>query len=187
MGTLLREMWSGDVAYSLSRCKQILAMQNCPRWLTLMLAWFGIDLSRPIIFGKQINLSVNRTTLHHRAPADGGSTATFQHIELTRDFAASTAFRHIWPHIVPVLPTLSFTTSLVLEGRRAHELPERVLCTATATACQLTEVSSPPAWWPSSPSEVPGEMFGSYAAGRAADEPGSWQSTRAVLKRGPLS
>ena len=186
VGTLMREMWSGDVAYALSRCKQLLNLHNCPRWLTLMTAWFGIDLTRPILFGKQVHLSLNRATLRHRAQANGGP-ATYQHIELTRDFAASTAFRAVWPHLVPELPTLHFTTSFVLEGRQAHELPERVLFTATCQGVQVTELSRPPACWPASPSELPGEMFGSYTTRRDAADPGSWQSTRAVLKRGPES
>ena len=40
------------------------------------------------------------------------------------------------------------------------------------------DVMPQPDEWPADPSELPGELIGSYASGRAASEVGSWQSTR---------
>ena len=46
---------------------------------------------------------------------------------------------------------------------------------------EISELAPQPAEWPADPSEIPGEMVGTHATGRAATDVGSWQSTRQIL------
>jgi hypothetical protein len=71
--------------------------------------------------------------------------------------------------------------TLVLEGRSAEELPERHMAAWTFRNVDTSLPPQPDAW-PMSASDVPGTMVGSYTVGRAAEVPGSWQSTRLVAE-----
>ena len=66
--------------------------------------------------------------------------------------------------------------------KRASELQRASNLAAFAVRnIEPTELAAKPPEWPADPSEIPGEMIGSYTSGRAATDVGSWQSNRQII------
>jgi len=141
-----------------------------------------MDDTRPMLICRQVHASVNRATLHHPHRGIGGRPATYQHVELALDLAASPLCNQMYKYAWPSLPSVDVAMTLVLEGRTADELPERHVASFAVNGVEPTEVAPQPKEWPAADgSDVPGELFGARGSGRSASDPGSWQSTRAVI------
>ena len=86
-------------------------------------------------------------------------------------------YKYAWPS----LPSIALSLTLLLEARETAHLPEHPLVACALHNIQPSELAAQPPEWPSEPSEIPGQMHGSYFSGRAAEELGSWQSNRQIV------
>lgn len=193
VGELLRELWSGDAANALSRCKVLCSLRSGPPLVRASLSWLGLDDTRPMLLCRQVHASLNRATLPHLgasavgAGAEGtgsGASAgptTYQHMEIAFDLAASPLCNQIMKYAWASLPSVDVTLCLVLEARTAEELPEHHLALFAINGLEPSEIAPQPPTWPTSEAAIPGEMVGAYVSGRAAGHVGSWQSSRAIV------
>lgn len=180
-GELLRELWSGDAVTAITRCKVLSALRGGPHLVRATMAWMGLDATRPMLISRQISTSVNRATLVHAAGASSGAPATYQHVEIAFDCAASPLCNQMYKYAWPSLPSVDVSLTLLLEARTAAHLPEHPLAAFAMRGVEPSELAAQPTEWPTDPSQIPGEMVGTYTSGRAAADVGSWQSTRQIL------
>ena len=190
-GELLKELWSGDGAYAVTRAKILATLRSGPHLVRAVMSWLGLDDTRPMLMARQVNMSINRATLPHRGAGGAGSSSSgaassslpseYQHCEVGLDLAASPLSNQIYRYGWPALASVDISVLLVQEGRSAEELPEHHLAAFTICHLDPAEVGPTPPEWPSTSADIPGELIGSYASGRDGKEPLSWQSTRAIL------
>ena len=172
-GELIRELWEGDAANALSRCKVLVNLVNGPHLVRAVLAWLSLDESRPMLICRQVNANLNRATISTISlpGRDAGACAALEHVEISIDCANSPLCRQVFHYAFPALETVEVALSLVLEGRAEDELPERPLCSFAVSHLDPEASFEPqPAAWPADASEVPGENTHC-----------TWQSTRAHL------
>ena len=179
-GHLLRELWRGDATTAISRCKVLAGLRSGPALVRHTMSWMGLDETRPMLMCRQLHASINRATIAHR----GGGGATFEHIEIALDAAASPLCNQMYKYAWPSLPSVIVDITLMLEARAAEHLPERPLARFTIDSLKHEEISGQPSDWPTEEGQIPGECLGSYRTNRGAGELGSWQATREVITKG---
>lgn len=187
-GKLLRELWRGDAALALSRCKWCCRFNAGPRVISAAFRMIvGSDMS-PMLVGKQMHQSLNRATLRHahaaaaKIPMPEAGPSTYEHVEIATDFAASPTAKQLFKYAWSNMTSCSGDLSLVLEGRTDEELPEAHVAAFLLSGLTHSDLEPQPEGWPTEASEVPGEMHGSFFSGRLPTDVGSWQSTRALLQ-----
>lgn len=173
-GALLEELWSGDAGAAISRAKFLCDLRNGPKVVSMMMTWLGLNATRPLLIGRQISMSVNRSMVEVAG-------RPVQHVELSLDIAASPTCKRVWRHIFATLATVDVSGTLVLEGRTQAELPEHPLVSFGLHNFDPSVLVAQPAAYPASSADVPGVLYGSYTSDREADSPGSWQATRAKV------
>jgi len=109
--------------------------------------------------------------------------ATFEHVEIAFDAAASPLCNQLYKYAWPSLPSVIVDITLMLEARAAEELPERPLVRFKIDGLQHNELSAQPDEWPADETMVPGECCGSYRTARGASDFGSWQCTRELISK----
>jgi len=178
-GELLRELWKGDAGTAISRCKILAGLRSGPALVRHTMSWLGLDETRPMLMCRQVHASVNRATLPHI----GAGGATFEHVEIAFDAAASPLCNQMYKYAWPSLPSVIVDITLMLEARAAEHLPERPLARFKIDGLQHAELSAQPSDWPTEESQIPGECLGSYRTNRGATDFGSWQTTREVISK----
>ena len=106
-GDLLRELWSGNAENAISRFKVLAALRSGPHLVRAVLAWLGLDDTRPMLLCRQVHASLNRATLPHlnggRGASSGGMPSHYDHVEIAFDLAASPLcnqiMRYAWPSV----------------------------------------------------------------------------------------
>jgi hypothetical protein len=86
-GALLRELWSGDAAVALSRCKILVALRSGPQLVRHVLSWLGLDDTRPMLLNRQVHSSLNRATLPRTGAEPASPPATPPDAPLTASAA----------------------------------------------------------------------------------------------------
>jgi len=158
---LLREMWCGDAATALSRIKLLAGVRNGPSVLRAALAYMRLDDRRPMLLCRQCETSLHRASILR--PFAKGANDRIEHVEVAFDIESMWLGTKVYKNSFSAVGSMEISLTFVLEGRSGAELPEEQLGAVTLRGLAPQKTArAPPAAWPASPTDCPGQTFGPF-------------------------